>query len=88
MLTNKDVDKLKETFATKEELKSLKEEITRHFDVVAEDIISSNKLVLEQFSTHTEKIANHEERIEKFETVKTDVSIIKTRVIALEAKVK
>lgn len=68
MLTNKDVEKLKEQFATKEDLKqfatkkemnkrfntvsenikNFKEEIVRHFDVVAEDIKSSNKLVAEK----------------------------------------
>lgn len=88
MLTDKDVEKLKETFTTKEEMKQFKEEIIRHFDVVAEDIKSSNKLVSEQVSANTEKLALREEKFKEFETIKTDVSVIKTRVLALETKVK
>lgn len=45
MLTAKDIEKLKGTFATKEDLrKSIKkstEETKRHFDVVAEEIKNS-----------------------------------------------
>lgn len=56
MITNKDVEKLKETFATKEDLKQFAtkedlktsmEETKRHFDVVAEDIKSSITLLAE-----------------------------------------
>lgn len=92
MITDKDVEKLKGTFATKEDLKrfatkeDLKnsiDEAKRHFDVVAEGIISSNKLVLEQFSINTEKLADHEEKIEN---LTTDVSVLKTKMTAQEAK--
>jgi hypothetical protein len=94
MITDKDVEKLKETFATKEdlkqfatkeEMKNFKEEIIRHFDVVAEDIKSSNKLAAEQVSANTEKLAKHEKRIEKLETLKTDISLLNTRMAAVEA---
>ncbi len=110
MLTNKDIEKLKETFATKEdvcgikedvcgikedlkrfatkqELKGFKEEILRHFDVVAEDIVNTTKLAMEQISANSEKLNNHEDRIEKLEALKTDVSILKTKMTAVEAKV-
>jgi len=56
MITNKDVKKLKETFATKEdlkrfatkeEMKNSAEEVKRHFDVVAEDIKGEFRIVAE-----------------------------------------
>jgi hypothetical protein len=59
MITNKDVEKLKKTFATKEDLKHFAtkeelsdstEDIKRHFDVVAEDLKNSIGLLAEQIS--------------------------------------
>ncbi len=85
MLTNKDVEKLKETFATKEELKNSAEEVKRHFDVVAEDIKSSIALLAENISAKNSIVDEHEEKIE---TLKTDVSVLKSRVSAVEVKVK
>lgn len=101
MITNKDVEKLKETFATKEDLKqfatkkelqSFKKEVNqkfdetnRHFDVVAEDIKNSIALLAENISAKNSKVDEHEEKIE---ALNTDISVLRSRVSAVETKVK
>ena len=94
MLTNKDVEKLKETFATKEDLKQFatKEEMNRkfketnrHFDVVAEDLKNTITLLAEQISGKNDKIDDHEEKIEN---LTADVSIFKTKMTAQKARAK
>lgn len=84
MITNKDVEKLKETFVTKEELKNSTEEVKRHFDVVAEDLKHSITLLAEQISDKNNDADEHEK---SHETLKTNVSILKTRMTAVEAKI-
>lgn len=93
MITDKDVKKLKETFATKEDLKRFatkedlkisEEETKRHFDVVAEDIKSDFKLLSEQVLTFAEKAAGHEGKIDN---LNSDVSLLKGRVSAVETKI-
>lgn len=86
MLTKKDVEKLKETFATKEDLKKSAEEIKRHFDVVAEDIKNSIVFLAEQIPNKDDKISKIEEHEEKIENLNTDVVALKSRVSAVEIK--
>lgn len=97
MLTDKDVGKLEGTFATKEDLKLLAtkeelknstKEVKRHFDVVAEDIKSDFKLLSEQVLTFAEKVTEHEEKIKKIETLENNVSVPKTKMGVVEARIK
>ncbi len=92
MISDKDVEKLKGTFATKEDLKrfatkeDLKnstEETKRHFDVVAEDIKSSITLLAEQVSANTEKLTNIEETDKG---TQKEIISLKNRVSVLETK--
>lgn len=92
MLTKKDIEKLKGTFATKEdlkqfatkkELKKSAEEVKRHFDVVAEDIKNSITFLAEQMSVKIEKIDEYDGKIEN---LNTDVVVLKSRVSAVEVK--
>lgn len=102
MITNKDIEKLKETFATKEDLEQFAtkedleqfatkkemnkrfKETNRHFDVVAEDLKNSIALLAEQISA---KNIGSDEHEKSHETLKTDVSILKTKMTAVEAKI-
>lgn len=83
MITNKDVEKLKETFATKKELENSVEEMKRHFDVVAEDIKSEFRLVAEQLSSNNDKLKDHDRKIDNLET---EVSKLEIRMIVAERK--
>lgn len=61
------------------------DETNRHFDVVAEEIKNSIRIVAEQVSANTEKLADHDQKIE---TLITDVSFLKSRIIPVKAKIK
>lgn len=84
MITNKDIEKLKETFATKEDLSDSAENIKRYFDVIAEDLKNSISLLAEQISSRNNKIEEHEEKLEHLDT---DVSILDNRVSVIETKI-
>jgi chromosome segregation ATPase len=51
----------------KEDLKKFKDEICRHFDVIAEDLKDNLKIIAEQVGTNTEKLQEHDERFNKIE---------------------
>ncbi|MBU4580297.1 hypothetical protein KKB43_04750 [Patescibacteria group bacterium] len=98
MLTDKDVEKLKETFATKKEIdqkfknidqkfKNIDQkfiETNRHFDIVAEDLKNSITLLAEHVSGRNKGTDEHEK---SHEILASDVSILKTKMIADEAKI-
>jgi chromosome segregation ATPase len=50
-----------------ETLKKFKDEICRHFDVVAEDLKDSLKSVAEQVAANTEKLQEHDLRFDKID---------------------
>ncbi len=85
MITNKDIEKLKETFATKEEMKNSAEEVKRHFDVVAEDIKSEFRIVAEQLSSNSDKLNDHDQRINNLDE---EVSMLGIRMTVVEGKVR
>ena len=64
-----------------ENLKQFKDEIVRHFDVVAERIEDKIGAVSEQVATNTEKITALQEDVSKvrddIEVIKFDVEVIK-----------
>jgi len=60
------IDKLK-LHMEKEDLKKFKDEICRHFDVIAEDLKDNLKIIAEQVGTNTEKLQEHDERFNKIE---------------------
>ena len=64
-----------------EDIKQFKDEVVRHFDVVAEDLKSDIKTVSEQVATNTEKLEEHDRRFDKIdetlETIKLDIEFIK-----------
>jgi nitrate/nitrite-specific signal transduction histidine kinase len=55
--------------------------ITRHFDVVAEDLKDNIKILAEQVAANTEKLEEHDQRFDKidqrFDEVSADLNIIK-----------
>jgi chromosome segregation ATPase len=51
----------------KEDLKKFKDEICRHFDVIAEDLKDNLKIIAEQVGANTEKLQEHDERFNKIE---------------------
>lgn len=85
MITNKDIKKLKETFATKEEMKNSAEDVKRHFNVVAEDIKSEFRLIAEQLSSNNDKLNNHNQRINNLDE---EVSMLGIRMTAVEGRAK
>lgn len=100
MLTKKDIENLKGTFATKEEMKEelkkfatkeemkdFKEEIIRHFDVVAEGIKNNVAFLVEHISDQNSKLEKIEIHEEKIENLFVDVSALKSRVSAVEASI-
>ncbi|MFH1761482.1 MAG: hypothetical protein ABIA63_10325 [bacterium] len=65
-ITKKDIEKLSDVFATKEELKGLKNEILTGQDKIlknVEDMRLEQKMAYAQYKRHDEKIENHEKRI-------------------------
>jgi len=71
-----------------ENIKQFKEEVIRHFDVVAEKIEDKIQIVSEQVAANTEKLEEHDQRFDKLdqkfenvettlETIKLDIEIIK-----------
>jgi len=71
-----------------ENLKQFKDEICRHFDVVAEDLKDDIKTVSEQVTANTEKLEEHDQRFDQIdgrfdnveatlETIKLDIELIK-----------
>ena len=64
-----------------ENLKQFKDEICRHFDVVAEDLKDDIKTVSEQVTANTEKLEEHDKRFDRIdntlETIKLDIEFIK-----------
>ena len=71
-----------------ENLKQFKDEVIRHFDVVAEDIKDEIKIVAEQVGTNTEnisliqvKLGEHDQRFQKIDdtlqVIKLDIEFIK-----------
>jgi len=51
----------------KEDLKKFKDEICRHFDVIAEDLKNNLKIIAEQVGANTEKLQEHDERFNKID---------------------
>jgi chromosome segregation ATPase len=51
----------------KGDLKKFKDEICRHFDVIAEDLKDNLKIIAEQVGANTEKLQEHDERFNKIE---------------------
>lgn len=64
-----------------ENIKQLKDEIVRHFDIVAEDLKSEIQTVAEGVTANTEKIDALSEQVatntETLEVIKLDIEIIK-----------
>jgi peptidoglycan hydrolase CwlO-like protein len=64
-----------------ENLKQFKDEVIRHFDVVAEDIKDKIGILSEQVSANTEKLEEHDKRFDKIEddlgVIKLDIEVIK-----------
>ena len=50
-----------------ETLKKFKDEICRHFDVVAEDLKDNIKIIAEQVAANTEKLQEHDLRFDKID---------------------
>lgn len=65
----------------KENLKQFKDEICRHFDVVAEDLKGEIQQVAEGVVLNTEKLQEHDQRFNKIdetlEVIKIDIAFIK-----------
>lgn len=68
-----------------ETLKQFKDEICRHFDVVAEKIEDKIGVVSEQVATNTEKIGILQQDMNK---VKEDIGIIKTDIGFIKNELK
>lgn len=64
-----------------ENIKQFKDEICRHFDVVAEDLKSEIKQVAEGVVLNTEKLQEHDQRFNKIdetlEIIKVNIAFIK-----------
>jgi len=64
-----------------ENFKQLKDEICRHFDVVAERLEDKIGIVSEQVATNSEKLEEHNQRFNKIdetlEIIKLDIEFIK-----------
>lgn len=64
-----------------ENIKQFKDEIIRHFDVVAEDLKSEIQTVAEQVADNTEQIIGVKEKLEQhdkqFEDIKDTLGVIK-----------
>jgi len=64
-----------------ENLKQFKNDICRHFDIVAEDLKDDIKTVSEQVAADTEKLEEHDRRFDKIDndlaTIKLDIEFIK-----------
>lgn len=79
---------IKLQYMAEENIKQFKEEVIRHFDVVAEKIEDKIQIVSEQVAANTEKLEEHDQRFDKLdqkfenvettlETIKLDIEIIK-----------
>lgn len=75
-----------------ENLKQFKDEICRHFDVVAEDIKDKIETVSEQVATNTEQIAEIRETLfqhdKEFATIKDTLEIIKLDIEFIKNELK
>lgn len=76
-ITNKDVEKLKDVFATKDDLKVLKndfinlknEVLNSHDEIIKklDDMRTEKLMLISRNREHADTIANHEERIGRLE---------------------
>jgi hypothetical protein len=64
-----------------ENLKKFKDEICRHFDIVAEDLKDNLKIIAEKVGANTEKLEDHDLRFNKIDEtlqiIKLDIEFIK-----------
>ena len=72
-ITNRDIEKLKSVFTTKEEFNSFKDQTQSNFDFAFKKLIDIDhelKAFLSLYKRHDETIESHEKRIMKLETAK------------------
>ncbi len=64
MITNTDIELLKDTFATKEDLQQMKSDLLDKLDSVLKEILASR----EEETILSHRVSDHEDRITKLES--------------------